>query len=126
MMKWKKFSTAPKDGSIFTVWLSDLYREQHFIRFSRELRIFQEYSFDYDCWVDFDNFHQATHWMQIEPPNSREEMTDHSLLRCCGNCGAAALDERTAWCEYLPVGHPITHCCDYHEWAWLTRHESNP
>lgn len=43
-------------------------------------------------------------------------MTDHSLLRCCGNCAAAMFDERSAWCEYLQVDHPITHCCDYHEW----------
>ena len=44
-------------------------------------------------------------------------MTDHSLLRCCGNCWAAVYEERMAWCPYYPVDHPITHCCDFHTWA---------
>lgn len=68
MMKWKKFSTAPMDGSTFTAWLSESHCERHWVRFNPERLAFEEYSSYYEMWTNFGDLYQATHWMQIEPP----------------------------------------------------------
>ena len=45
-------------------------------------------------------------------------MTDHSLLKCCGNCARFAHEEADGygWCLSASQETRCSSVCDFHEW----------
>lgn len=55
-------------------------------------------------------------------------MTDHSLLKCCGNCARFAYEDVDGygWCLSVDREMRCSDVCDFHMEEWDNGYEPNP